>query len=479
MKTNTKILLGFLLIIILIFVQAVITYKLQSVILNNTKQIQNVEAPLELLAAKGAESDAMKTSIMSAVIIFAQKGDYETGKVLKTNYYDTAVDELISSYGNHQVEILVAQSKRTKEQKVKTNELFNRLNENRFKISDLETQVFNAIDKKDLDTAASLITGEEYKKYKVEMIQDDKNWQALERGIASVVYSNIFNKSQQIIYFNSGVSILTIIMIITIILMIRSFVVEQYKKYELLFESSCDAIMTLKPPTWNFTSGNQATFKIFNIKDEKQFVFLTPGDLSPEKQPDGKLSGVKAKEMIEKAMKEGSNFFEWTHKRYEGEDFYATVLLSRVEAKDRAYLQATVRDISDQKKMETNLNIFKNATESSSDAIGMSTPEGKHYYQNKAFNEMFGDIGNDPPGSVFVDKKLGREIFQTIMAGDEWSGEVEMYGKDKKVLNILERAFPIRDNNGKIIGLMGVHTDITEHREMEEKLRKIGSNKKA
>jgi PAS domain-containing protein len=132
-------------------------------------------------------------------------------------------------------------------------------------------------------------------------------------------------------------------------------------------------------------------------------------------------------------------------------------------------LQATVRDITEKKKAEMDLSIFKSATESSLDAIGMYTLEGKHYYQNKAFDEMFGDIGNDPPGSIYVDEKVGREVFQTIMAGNKWSGEVEMYGKGKKLLNIQLRAFPVKDNNGKTVGLMGIHTDITERKQAKDK----------
>ena len=43
--------------------------------------------------------------------------------------------------------------------------------------------------------------------------------------------------------------------------------------------------------------------------------------MSPERQPDGRDSGEKAKEMIETAVREGFHFFEWTHKRIDGEDF--------------------------------------------------------------------------------------------------------------------------------------------------------------
>ena len=57
-------------------------------------------------------------------------------------------------------------------------------------------------------------------------------------------------------------------------------------------------------------------------------------DWAPEKQADGKLSKLKAKDMIMKAMKEGSNLFEWTHKGLSGEEFPATVLLTRLKLKE-------------------------------------------------------------------------------------------------------------------------------------------------
>jgi predicted aldo/keto reductase-like oxidoreductase len=118
------------------------------------------------------------------------------------------------------------------------------------------------------------------------------------------------------------------------------------KSYKLLYETSNDALMTVEPPVWKFTSGNPMAIKMFNTKNEEQFITLAPGDLSPEKQPDGQLSSVKAKKMIDKAMKDGSNFFEWTHKRYKGENFSANVLLSRVKMDGKTYLQATVRDLT-------------------------------------------------------------------------------------------------------------------------------------
>jgi len=127
---------------------------------------------------------------------------------------------------------------------------------------------------------------------------------------------------------------------------------ESENKHRTLYDSSRDAIMTLFPPEWNFTAGNPATIEIFGVGDEANFTSRGPWDVSPEYQPDGELSTVKAKRMIETAMEKGSHFFEWTHKKIGGPDFPATVLLTRVELGGKTGLQATVRDISEQKRAE-------------------------------------------------------------------------------------------------------------------------------
>jgi two-component system sensor histidine kinase/response regulator len=133
---------------------------------------------------------------------------------------------------------------------------------------------------------------------------------------------------------------------------------ESEERYRILFESSRDAVMTLAPPSWKFTSCNSATVEMFGTKDEAEFVSLGPWELSPEMQPDGRLSADKAGEMIGTAMRNGSHFFEWMHKRFGGDDFPATVLLTRVDLNSQAFLQATVRDITAEKRAEKRLREY-------------------------------------------------------------------------------------------------------------------------
>jgi two-component system, NtrC family, sensor kinase len=126
-------------------------------------------------------------------------------------------------------------------------------------------------------------------------------------------------------------------------------------KYRSLFESSHDAIMTLEPPGWRFTDGNPATLAMFHAKSLEDFVSHGPDDLSPERQPGGRPSADAAKEFIQTAMREGSAYFEWTHKRLDGQEFPVTVLLARMHWGGRQFLQATVRDLSEQKRIEIEL----------------------------------------------------------------------------------------------------------------------------
>lgn len=123
------------------------------------------------------------------------------------------------------------------------------------------------------------------------------------------------------------------------------------ERFKLLYQSSRDAIMQLYPDK-GFFGGNVATIKMFRCKDEAEFVSKGPADLSPKRQADGALSTIKAQEMMKIAMEKGSHFFEWIHQRTDKKTFPATVLLTRMKLKGDYFLQATVRDISESKKVE-------------------------------------------------------------------------------------------------------------------------------
>ena len=124
--------------------------------------------------------------------------------------------------------------------------------------------------------------------------------------------------------------------------------------YRTLYDSSRDAIIMLTPEG-GFFSGNSATLEMFGCKDEEEFTSMTPADISPEYQPDGSRSLPESLKAMAIAMEKGSHSFEWKHRRMAGGEFFADVLLTKVELNHKIFLQATVRDITRRKIAEAAL----------------------------------------------------------------------------------------------------------------------------
>ena len=131
-------------------------------------------------------------------------------------------------------------------------------------------------------------------------------------------------------------------------------------QFRRLFNGSCDAINVLEPPAWKFTACNPATLKLFRMKSKAEFLAHRPWELSPERQPDGRASEEKAREMIKIALRKGSHAFEWTHRKLKGGEFQADVLLTKMEWGGKVAVQSTVRDITERKRSETALRESQN-----------------------------------------------------------------------------------------------------------------------
>jgi len=136
-----------------------------------------------------------------------------------------------------------------------------------------------------------------------------------------------------------------------------------------------------------------------------------------------------------------------------------------------------VEDIAERKRAEEALTRISKAVESSSDAIGMADSTGKSIYHNKAFLDLFEyavdelNAAGGPP-AVYCDEDVAREVFDAMMAGNSWSGELDMRTRSGRILSIFLRADVVKDETGNIIALVGTHTDVTERKRIENALKK-------
>ncbi|HEY5132867.1 MAG TPA: PAS domain S-box protein, partial [Candidatus Krumholzibacteriaceae bacterium] len=141
---------------------------------------------------------------------------------------------------------------------------------------------------------------------------------------------------------------------------------ESEEKFRTIFESSNDAVMLLDEK--GFFDCNAATLRVFDCGTRENFRGKSPADWSPPTQPDGRDSRQVIEEINEAAHRNGRAFFEWLHRRENGEEFTVEVLLTPMKIEGRNVLQSTVRDITSRKRMEAELQKSKEAAEAANRA---------------------------------------------------------------------------------------------------------------
>jgi len=173
-------------------------------------------------------------------------------------------------------------------------------------------------------------------------------------------------------------------------------------RFRTLFEASSEAVMLLDAR--GFLDCNPAALRIFGVPDKEDFLKLSPVELSPPCQADGRPSSELAPERIAQALEEGHRTFEWLHRRADtGQDFPAEVVLSAIDLADGQVLLATVRDFTERKRLEDRLRDnearIRRMLEHLPTPIAVSSVHASRpvLFYNQAFTRAFGYTLEDIP----------------------------------------------------------------------------------
>ncbi len=254
-------------------------------------------------------------------------------------------------------------------------------------------------------------------------------------------------------------------------------------KFKTLFDSANDAIFLMKDD--EFIDCNEKTTKMFNAS-KQNIIGKQPYLLSPDFQPDGHSSKLKAKEKLSMALKGTPQFFEWRHARLDGTQFDAEVSLKQIEFQNEVYLQAIVRDITERKISEKIISEQKREI-----ATLMNNLPGMAYRCANNFNwtmEFVSDGCYQLTG-YRKDELLNDKIisYANLMHKED---QLLVYETVQNAINnheqftllyrintrqglekwVWEKGCAVYDENGNVICLEGFVTDITERKLAEEKI---------
>lgn len=247
---------------------------------------------------------------------------------------------------------------------------------------------------------------------------------------------------------------------------------ESEEKYRALFESSSDAIMMLDEK--GFFDCNKAALKIFGVPQKEDFIKMRPSDLSPKRQPDGKDSAVEENRRIAEAYKNGSNHFEWVHRKMDGEVFFADVLLTAFNCGKEKVLQATVRDITKSRRVEAE---YKMILQTALDGFYAVDMHGNITDVNDSYSVMIGysrgellKMNVKDLDATDTKEIVAQRIQRMVKTGGE-RFETRHRRKDGGIIEIETSVRYVEEGGGKFFAFM---RDITGRKRAEQDLRLNG-----
>ena len=253
------------------------------------------------------------------------------------------------------------------------------------------------------------------------------------------------------------------------------------EKFRGLVENLRDAMLTLSPETKKFTSANPAAIKMFGARNEAELISFGPAELSPERQPDGKLSVEQAANRTA-ALKEGPQRFEWVHRRISGVEFFAEVMLTVMERDGKPTVLASIRDITERKQAEETLR-EKEHMLSESQRLGhigswFGDLTGPLSWSEEAYRiygvspDTFIPAMESLLGLILPDDRPVILDWQTRCAAGQKPGEIEfrIQRPDGSVRFIKRNGEAVYDADNRFIHMAGTVQDITERRMLEARL---------
>ena len=257
---------------------------------------------------------------------------------------------------------------------------------------------------------------------------------------------------------------------------------ENGDNFRVFFERSADPTLLIERDV--IVDCNESALRTFRCRTKNALIGRHPWDCSPDHQPDGSLSSVKAREVLDATANQGANRFEWVHRTFDGEELCIDVSLTAIPLQHGPIIYTVFKDISKRKQAEEALrraegkyrDIFENAVL----GILQATPDGRILNANPALARMYGygspeelmEAVSDIAAQLYTDPEDRKHFGEVLEREGSVEGyETERFRKDGSKIWVSANARIVRDAQGKVLYYEGTLQDITKRKRAEEALK--------
>ncbi|MBZ0243740.1 MAG: PAS domain S-box protein, partial [Bacteroidales bacterium] len=137
-------------------------------------------------------------------------------------------------------------------------------------------------------------------------------------------------------------------------------------------------------------------------------------------------------------------------------------------------------DVTEQKLAEEQIRFQANLLEAVEQAVIVTNQDGIINYWNPFAEKLYGWFANEVIGRNIVDvnvPQLSQDqasgIMTQLRAGKSWAGEFQVQKRDGTVFTAFVANTPIVNAAGELTAIIGISTDITERKKIENSLRGV------
>jgi len=242
------------------------------------------------------------------------------------------------------------------------------------------------------------------------------------------------------------------------------------EKYRKLFEEARDAIFIADAETGILVDCNRTATLLVGRK-KPEIIGMHQHCLHPPETVNGEFSKTFRQHCADKK----GQIIETQILTKNGEIRDVAIKANLFEVNGKKMLRGVFRDITESKKISEKANFQARLLNAVGQAIVATDIKGNIIYWNQASEQLYGWSESEVLGCNVVDvtpaetsKEQAVKILGKLIAGESWSGDFVAKRRDGTPFPAIVTNTPITNDKGEIIGIIGVSTDISDQKWMQE-----------